>query len=151
MSAASGTVEWVCLLLAETLDGPFQPLESRQIMSRRAPILMTDCKSLYDHLISPSAPTAIEDRRTSIDVVIIRESLKNTQGIIRWLPTDRMLADALTKDKADPADLLRSCIRAACYQVSPESLILEQQAEERRRRQPLRQSQDQDNPVLKDN
>ena len=62
-----------------------------------------------------------------------------------------MLADALTKDKADPADLLRSCIRAACYQVSPESLILEQQAEERRRRQQLRQSQDQDNPVLKDN
>ena len=30
MSAASGTVEWMCLLLAETLDGCFHPRETRE-------------------------------------------------------------------------------------------------------------------------
>ena len=53
---------------------------------------------------------------------------------IRWLPTNRMLADALTKDKMDPVDLLRSCLRNATYQISPEEHVLAQQAAERERR-----------------
>ena len=53
---------------------------------------------------------------------------------VRWVPTNRMLADGLTKDAGDPIDLLRSCIRTSSYQVSPESDVLEMQAEEKRRR-----------------
>ena len=131
MSTATGTVEWLSLMLTEALDGPFDPRKSREVMSARPPILATDCKSLFDHLVSPSSPTSIDDRRTSIDVVIIRESLKALQGHIRWLPTDRMIADGLTKDKIDPADLLRSCIRAGKYQISPEATVLARQAAER--------------------
>ena len=138
LSTASGSIEWLSLLLSETLDGHFPVIESRKVLSRRSPIFATDCKSLFDHLISPSAPTSIEDRRTSIDVVIIRESLKATNGTVRWLPTDRMIADGLTKDKADPVDLLRSAVRHGQYQISPEKLVLEQQAEERERRKKSR-------------
>ena len=134
MASASGSVEWVSLLLCEALDGAFAPRDGRDMLARRPPILATDCKSLYDHLVSPSAPTAVDDRRTSIDIVIIRESLRLTQGIIRWLPTNRMLADGLTKDQQDPIDLLRSCIRSSTYQISPESFVLAQQAAERDRR-----------------
>ena len=96
----------------------------------RSPILTTDCKSLYDHLTSPSSPQQ-DDRRTSIDIVIIRESIKATRASIRWLPTNRMLADTLTKDKVDPVDLLHSCLRSATYQISPEEHVLAQQAAER--------------------
>ena len=102
MACASGSVEWVSLLLCEALDGSFEPRAGREMLSRRAPLLATDCKSLFDHLVSPSSPTAVEDRRTSIDIVIIRESLKLTKAHVRWLPTDRMIADGLTKDKQDP-------------------------------------------------
>ena len=134
MATAGGTIEWLNLMLSEVLDGPFVPKDARTMLQKRPPVLATDCKSLYDHLISPSSPTSIDDRRTSIDVVIIRESLKVTGGSIRWLPTNRMLADGLTKDKLDPIDLLRACIRKGTYQISPEELVLEQQAEERTRR-----------------
>ena len=48
-----------------------------------------------------------------------------------------MLADALTKNSADPADLLRSCIRRACYQISDETSLLQHRAQERERRQRL--------------
>lgn len=51
-----------------------------------------------------------------------------------------MIADGLTKDKADPIDLLRACIRKARYQVSPEETVLKQQAEERARRSQLKSS-----------
>ena len=134
MATATGTVEWLNLLLAEALDGSFAPSLGRSLMSRRPAILATDCKSLYDHLISPSSPTAVDDRRTSIDIVIIRESIKLTASQIRWLPTNRMIADGLTKDRVDPVDLLRACVCAASYQISPEDHVLAQQAAERVRR-----------------
>lgn len=126
LAPASGTVEWTSLILSEALDGKFEPRLCRQRLKLRAPILTTDCNSLYDHLISPSSPTAVDDRRTSVDIVIIRQSIKATQASIRWLPTNHMLADALTKDKLDPVILLRSCLRSATYQISPEEHVLAQ-------------------------
>ena len=104
MSVASGTVERLMLLLAELIDGPFSVRQAGDILKRRSPILVTDCKSLYDHLCSPSSPTAVEDRRTSIDITIIRESIRNCTMQVRWVPTNRMLADSLTKDAGDPID-----------------------------------------------
>ena len=134
MSTASSTMEWLLLLLAETIDGPLEVPKCREALSRRPPMLITDCKSLYDHLHSPSSPTSIEDRRTSIDVVIIRESCKAMQAHIRWVPTNRMLADAFTKDQGDPMDLLRSCLKRCQYQISDEDVVLQFQADEKRER-----------------
>eukprot|EP00435_Cladocopium_sp_Y103_P041079 s1210_g11.t1 len=134
MSTGTGTVEWLALLLSEILDGPLDVKLCRERLQNRKPILITDCKSLYDHLHSPSSPTSIEDRRTSIDVVIIRESIRLLQAHVRWVPTNRMLADGLTKDSGGPIDLLRACIKRSKYQISPENTVLEYQALERDRR-----------------
>ena len=132
LATATGTVEWMNLLLSEALDGKVDFRSCRSVLARRPPVVAvsrqpvvaTDCKSLYDHLISPSSPTAVDDRRTSIDIVIIRESNKITGAQVRWLPTEWMIADGLTKDKADPICLLRSCVRAGTYQISPEEHVL---------------------------
>ena len=132
MAVATGTVEWLSLIVSELLNGPFDLRNCRDIIQKRPPIAITDCKSLSDHLNSPSSPTAVEDRRTSIDITIIRESLKACAMTVRWVPTNRLLADGFTKDAGDPIDLLRSCIRASSYQVSPESEVLERQADEKR-------------------
>ena len=50
---------------------------------------------------------------------------------LRWGPTGSMLGDALTKDKADAADLLRACVRASPYQRADESSTLQRAREER--------------------
>ena len=52
---------------------------------------------------------------------------------VRWVTTDRILADGLTKDSGPPIDLLRACMKRA-NQISPESIVLEYQALERDRR-----------------
>ena len=96
-------------------------------------LVATDCKSLYDHLMSQSSPT-LDDRRTAIDIIIIRDCISRLGVSLRWLPTDRMLADSLTKESPEAFDLLRACIRSARYQISPEQKILERRAEERERR-----------------
>ena len=66
--------------------------------------------------------------------MIIRQSLARTKASIRWVPTNRMIADSLTKDAGDPTDLLRACIRDSSYQISPEETVLEMQAKEKQRR-----------------
>ena len=42
MSVATGTVEWLSLMLAETLDGAFDVRKSREVLQRRNPIAITD-------------------------------------------------------------------------------------------------------------
>eukprot|EP00959_Pyramimonas_sp_CCMP1952_P033765 709030-Pyramimonas_sp.AAC.1 len=42
-----------------------------------------------------------------------------------------MLADRLAKDKAEPADLLRSCVRHGTYQLADERSVLAQASAER--------------------
>jgi hypothetical protein len=59
MSTASGTAEWLTLLVLEVFEGTFALRESRNLLQKRPPIYATDCTSLYDHLVSPSAPTMI--------------------------------------------------------------------------------------------
>ena len=60
---------------------------------------------------------------------------------IRWVPTIRQLADALTKDSADPVDLLRSCMHSGEYQLSPEHILERAAAERSRRKQRQTSSQ----------
>ena len=61
-------------------------------------VAVTDSKSLYDTMVKVSNTSAhIEDKRTAIDVTILKDDLRRTQGQVRWIPGDYMLADALTK------------------------------------------------------
>eukprot|EP00435_Cladocopium_sp_Y103_P066707 s1366_g29.t1 len=44
MSIASGTMEWLMLILAELLDGSFSVRQASDVLKRRTPFLITDCK-----------------------------------------------------------------------------------------------------------
>jgi hypothetical protein len=46
-----------------------------------------------------------------------------------------MVADALTKDKGEPLDLLRSVVRQGRYQLADEQTVLERKKEEKLLRQ----------------
>ena len=133
MSWAASMCEWISLVVAEAISGRACAQTLWKHPSRPLCVLVTDCKSLYDHLKSPSAPS-LDDRRTSIDIVIIREALRRMDASLRWIPTDRMLADSMTKESPDALDLLRACLRCGSYQISPEETVLEWRASERSRR-----------------
>ncbi len=57
---------------------------------------MVDAKSLFDQLVKETVG-ATEDRRTAIEMQVIRQSLEETNATIRWVPHPRMVVDALTK------------------------------------------------------
>ena len=67
--------------------------DAAKMMHRQA----TDCRSLYDAVISPSP--ALTEKRTIISVRSIQDFLSEQQ--VHWVPTTAMWADALTKVDAE--------------------------------------------------
>ena len=141
-STACGTAEWVSLMLLEARHGS---IDLREPKGMRPPIIgITDCKSLYDAANTVSSPSKLEDKRVAIDLAIIRQAVDRTQMCIRWAPTELMLADSLTKDSADPADLLRAALHQGTYHLSPEAAVLAEKKVQRAERARRREQQPQE-------
>ena len=74
-------------------------------------ISVADSKGNYDHLHDETVGPS-EDRRSAIDLAIIREDLFRPQMFLRWVDGKAQVADALTKLHGD-GDLLRAVCRQA--------------------------------------
>lgn len=59
-------------------------------------ICVVDAKSLYDHLSKETIGTA-SDKRTALEMQVIRQTLAETSTSIKWLPHPKMVVDVLTK------------------------------------------------------
>ena len=57
---------------------------------------LSDCRSLVDHL-KVDAVSKVQDKRLSIEMESLRQSLESPFEQLRWIDTSVMLADALTK------------------------------------------------------
>ena len=66
-----------------------------------------DAKSLYDHLRTETSGGA-NDRRTAIDIQIIRSSMEAQGATVIWVDHSGMYADAMTKTNGN-IPLLRTC------------------------------------------
>ena len=74
-------------------------------------ISVTDSKGNYHHLHNETIGQS-EDRRSAIDLAIIREDLSRPQMFLRWVDGKAQVADALTKLHGD-GHLLRAVCRQA--------------------------------------
>ena len=110
MSAALADAEWAQIMIQDILDQtvivrdktggnlPFQVvLRSNCTLSKRLPHDHSiDAKSVSDALIKECAGNR-QDRRTAVDLAIVRETLKAQGSHIRWIPHPLMPADSMTK------------------------------------------------------
>ena len=103
-----GRAEWIAAHFAEARFPNFDVAESSVFLRNFRLQFVVDAISLYDHLVSLSSPSSVEDKRCGFDLVISRQCMQRLGATIRWALTNRQLADALTKDAADQVDLLRS-------------------------------------------
>ena len=115
-SQALGELEWLQVMFRDVMHGdinktdwtlsilPFvgilkedSALCSKSKGERLEQCTIVDAKSLYDSLKKEN-PNSRQDRRTSIEVAIIIESMQRSGSVLRWSPHPRMIADVLTKD-----------------------------------------------------
>ena len=139
MSESLAEVEWIRGLFGELTDPSFSILEwksrtrNRGLLvagrsvdpNRELPKVLSICdaKSLYDHLHSETAGCTA-DRRTAIEIQIIRASLDSQEADVRWVDHTGMYADALTK-RGGNVPLLQTLLRTARIAITEESATLE--------------------------
>ena len=71
----------------------------------RKGLSVVDAKSLFDHLVKETIGTAA-DRRTAIEMQVIRQSLAETGTQVKWVPHTRMTMDCLTKRHGNRVPLI---------------------------------------------
>ena len=59
--------------------------------------VLTDAKSLFDAAKSVTPGMKLSERRTAIEIAIIRERVQALKGVWRWVNSAQQLADGLTK------------------------------------------------------
>ena len=72
--------------------------------------------------------------------------MQNSGLLIRWCPSELMLADALTKDQFDPSELLRTALQIGEYQLNQEASILAIRKNQREAREAQKRSHRDRNP-----
>jgi len=101
---ALDALEFAKLFLAEVLDpyGIDLRYGADKAIAEICPSpLITDCKSLFDAVErSQSTGLNLSERRSSIEVMACRERMKLLDIHMRWVNSDRQLADGLTKSAA---------------------------------------------------
>ena len=108
-ACASDATEFACRYF-EHLKSPTVPLrELLHMKSSLEPVLITDAKALFDSYHRESIVSWVTDRRISLEIRVVKEQMMSLGGTLRWVSSERQLADGLTKDSARQllADRLR--------------------------------------------
>ena len=70
---------------------------------------MTDAKALYDSYHREGISSSVIDKRVSLEIRVMKERMECLGGSLRWMSSERQIADGLTKESA--RSLLASRLR----------------------------------------
>ena len=118
-----GVLDWLRVFFEEVTNKRFVLNQWEEWISKRPAILLTDCKSVYDALNQQWTSGSKCDKRTTIDLAIIRDVLSRDMSRVRWIDTRMQLADSMTKNGVS-LSLLRFVMAHSKYIIAEESEAL---------------------------
>ncbi|OLQ01053.1 hypothetical protein AK812_SmicGene16199 [Symbiodinium microadriaticum] len=131
LQSGIGAVHWHRLLFLEAFHGMMSAEDWRREAQKLPFLAAVDSKSLYDAANKLSSTTAyISDKRTAIDLAVIKNDVQQTAGTIRWIDTRAMIADQLTKNH--PGHYLRHVLTTGSWSIVEEGTALQRKALERK-------------------
>ena len=95
---ACDALEHVCVYWNCLLDPRRKLKELLDCKSTLEPTMVTDAKALYDSFHREGYGTSVVDKRVSLEVRVMKERLLALGGSLRWMSSERQLADGLTKE-----------------------------------------------------
>ena len=141
MARGLGDLMWMKVLFKELENEQFNIHEWPATMKREDIVAMMssesslqeclaiiDAKSLYDYLSQETIGG--QDKRTAIEVQIIRQDLLALNGAVRWVDHPSVVADCLTKVKGSAGPLYR-LLDTGQFCIAAESESLKRRSEER--------------------
>ena len=125
-----GSLHWHRLMLLECLGDHVTDFEWEKHLATLPFMAVVDSKSLYDCVSKCNNPAShVEDKRTAIDVAILRNDFQKSNGQLRWVDTRAMMTDPLTKNMK--GDYLRHVLKTGQWSVLEEGVALQRKALER--------------------
>ena len=97
---AVDALEWTKVFWA-AMVWPGISIEEEETMKKvgTSPVLV-DAKALFDAMLSLAPGLKLSEKRTAIEVAIMRDRLQAMGGKLKWLNSSQQLADGLTKVQA---------------------------------------------------
>ena len=92
-------------------------------------LCIIDAKALYDHLSRESVGPS-QDKRTGLEIQIIRQTMNSVHAKVRWIPHPHMAMDALTK-KGGNMEALYDLLDSGEFQIVEEAQALKDKKAER--------------------
>ena len=139
-----GDLLWMMVMYWELVDPAFQLREWRKHVRKvgysaftkhqdteelSSALAVVDAKSLYDVLAYET--TGGTDRRTALDVQVLREELADLGGVIRWVDHLHMPADVLTK-RQGRCETLNRMLETGRFGITAEAVTLDSRLAERK-------------------
>ena len=91
----------------------------REALSRTRATMVTDCRGLYDALLrNVSAGLGTDDRRTSIEALSLRQGMKEGGTELRWVHSESMPADGLTKGSGAARSVLTDFLTRGYWRLA---------------------------------
>jgi hypothetical protein len=130
LSISISSVQWHRLLFLECFKSAEVDQDWERTVSPFPAVAIVDSKSVYDavHKLANTA-SQVEDKRTAIDLAIIKRDMEHSNLQIRWVPTEAQMADSFTKKMS--ADSLRGLLKSSRLSIVSEERALQSKAESR--------------------
>ena len=140
LSASLAEIEWLQVLFRDVVysdvdhanwgasTGPFGAIlkTGSSLNARQDAAAVVDAKSVFDTLTRNTAGSSKQDKRTAIELSIIKESLRHSDSKVRWVPHWGMPSDQLTKADISKANAaLEQLLRTGIFRLLPEAAELE--------------------------
>ena len=97
---ASDALEHVCIYWSCLLDPRKKLKDHLDVRSPLEPTMITNAKALYDSYHREGFGASVIDRGVSLEVRVVKERLQALGGQLRWMSSERQMADGLTKESA---------------------------------------------------
>lgn len=98
-STAVDALEFIKVFYSLMLDHRRDPRKDETMQMLGVSALVIDAKALYDAAVKDGVATAT-DKRTAIEIAVLRERMTAAGAVWRWVSSERQLADGLTKEQA---------------------------------------------------
>ena len=97
-ACAADSTEFACRYFEQLKKPNVTLAELLKEKSSLRPTLVTDAKALYDSYHRESLVSSVTDRRVSLEIRVVKEQMQSLNGNLRWVSSERQLADGLTKE-----------------------------------------------------
>ena len=97
---AADSVDFACRYWHALMHPELKLKELLKAPSTLVPTMVTDAKALYDSYHREGVSSSVVDKRVSLEIRVMKEMMEELGGQLRWMSSERQIADGLTKESA---------------------------------------------------